>query len=195
MPRISTARDDDTGPVSALDTADRLRPAGVHEPMHDARGSESDARNTPRETLADYQYRPPTHLDAPPPRPGYVQRWVRSEFRTENDNLNWQAKLREGWAPRDPKTVPGHLYFFGQTSKTGQDVIRVGGMILMECPEAKVRLKREAIREAVRRQEQSVSMDTDKASREGRAVGAHPIIREETTEVSRGHRRPPTLAD
>lgn len=195
MPRkSSSAAPADLREDIDLDTAERARPKQVHTPMHEARGSESDARNTPRLSAADYEWRPPTNLDAPEPRPGYVQRWVRSEFRSEADNLNWTAKLREGWRPRDPKTVSESEYYFGEGSKNGQDVIRVGGMILMEAPLQLVQKKRQAINEQTRRQEQSVSMETDRASREGVAEGYAPIRREHTTRVSTG-RRPSTLAD
>jgi hypothetical protein len=177
-----------------LDTADRLREGRARLSMHDTRDSEMDIRNLPRATTQDYTWRRPMNLDAPEPRPGYVQRWVRSEFRSEKDNLNWQGKVREGWTPRDPATVPDVEAFFGQSSHLGAAGIRVGGLILMEMPEERLMSKRRAIGEATRRQEQSVAMETDKISREGMRYGAPPIVREEEVRVATG-RRPNTLAD
>ena len=179
----------DPGPD--MDLAERISPQALHEPMHDARGHE---RTEHRQTAAEYIYKPPMHLDAPEPNPGMVQRWVRAEFRSESDNLNWQTKLREGWRPRDPKSVEQSEYFFGQASKTGQDVIKVGGLVLMEIPEAQLAAKRRAIHQKTIDQERSVSMDTDRASADGRAIGHSPIQRQHETRVSTG-RRPPTLAD
>ncbi len=199
MPRI-TDQAAQAAPVSKikdtrdLDTADRLRDGHMRLSMHDTRESEADIRNTPRATTQDYTWRRPMNLDAPEPRPGYRQRWVRSEFRSEKDNLNWQGKVREGWVPRKPETVPDHEAFFGQNSHMGQDVIRVGGLILMEIPEQKLASKRRAIDEASRRQEQSVSMETDRISRDGVRSGAPPIVREDEVRVATG-RRPNTLAN
>lgn len=178
--------------VADMGTAERVGARVTHESMHEAREAELDRPD--RQTVSDYVYRLPTNLDAPEPRPGYVQRWVRAELRSEGDNLNWQQKLREGWRPRDPKTVNSSDYYFGEGSKTGQDVIKVGGLILMEMPEAHVAAKRRAIDEQTRRQEQSVSMETDRASAEGVSQGHSPIRREHTTTASTG-RRPPSLAD
>lgn len=182
------------GTINNLDTADRSREGRMRDPMHDAREAESDARNAPRMESSDYTWRRPMNLDAPTPRSGYVQRWVRSEFRTESDNLNWQAKTREGWRPRDPATVPEAESYFGTQSLRGSAVIRVGGLVLMEAPEAMIANKKRAIREIARNQERSVEMETEKISREGMRAGAPPIIRDETGTVTTG-RRPETLAD
>lgn len=198
MPRITadvfTDNSVDSFDGPDLDTADRLRSKAMRDALHEARDSESDARVTPRQTIADYEYRAPTNLDAPPPRPGYVQRWVRYDTKAEADLRNWQSKLREGWRPRDPKTVPESEYWYGLDSKRGNDLIAVGGLVLMEAPEHVVIAKRKAIAEAARRMERSVSTETDKVSREGVAQGHAPIVREEVTHVSTG-RRPNTLAD
>lgn len=198
MPRITNGT---TGPAKPaalnepdLDTADRMREGRSRLSMYEGRENESDARNTPRMSTQDYTWRRPMNLDAPEPRPGYAQRWVRSELRSEKDNLNWQGKVREGWVPRDPSTVPDAEAFFGQGSHLGQAVIRVGGLILMEMPIQKLDSKRRAIAEASRRQEQSVSVETDKISREGQRFGAPPIVREDEVRATTG-RRPNIMAD
>ena len=179
-----------------FDTANRLRENQARPSMHDGRDTEADIRNTPRSDTSDYTWRRPMNLDAPTPRPGMVQRWVRAEFRSENDNLNWQSKAREGWKPRDPNTVTSAESYFGFTASqhNGQGVIRVGGLVLMEMDERRLMAKRQSVNAQTRRQEDSVSVDTDKVSREGQALGAAPIVREERTEVSTG-RRPTTMAN
>lgn len=203
MPRITTHVPGTSYPTQVraqnepdLDTANRLRESQARPAMHDGRDTESDIRNSPRSDTSDYTWRRPMNLDAPTPRPGMVQRWVRAEFRSESDNLNWQSKAREGWKPRDPATINSAESYFGFTSSqhNGQGVIRVGGLILMEMDERRLHAKRQSITAQTRRQEDSVSVDTDKISREGQALGAAPIVREERTEVSTG-RRPTTMAN
>lgn len=179
-----------------FDTANRLRENQARPQMHEGRDTDADIRNLPRSDSTDYTWRPPTNLEAPTPRPGMVQRWVRVEFRSESDNLNWQSKDREGWKPRDPKTISNADSYFSSAASmhNGQGVIRVGGLVLMEMDERRLHAKRVAINQMTRRQEESVSVETDKVSREGQAYGASPIVREERTEVSTG-RRPSTMAN
>lgn len=200
MPRIGNAGntatlDDDRYDEPDMDTADRVRESRMRRSNHETRDAEMDARNLPRSEAADYVWEPPSNLKAPHPRPGYVQRWIRSDFRSEADNLNWQHKMREGWVPRDPATVPEVEVFFGSRSHMDKSVISVGGLILCEKPIQQHRAKQMAVREATRRQEQSVQMETDKTSREGMRQGYAPIVRQDEVAVSTGKRRPPTLSE
>lgn len=185
--------DFDQGPD--LDTAARLRETHMRGSMHETRDSDSDARNTPRTESQEITWRRPSNLDAPEPRPGYVQRWVRAEFRTEADNLNWQSKMREGWTPRDPATVPeAETWYVGNNRFMDKAVIRVGGMILVEIPEARLLAKRRAIAQQNERQSSAVNQELEKVSREGVREGAAPIVREERVDVRTG-RRPATMAN
>jgi hypothetical protein len=177
-----------------MDTADRLREGRERFASHDTRDTTMDARNQPRSEVSDYVWRRPGSLDAPPPRPGMAQRWVRAETRAESDNLNWQSKYREGWRPRDPGTVPDCEALYNTSNHLGTAAIRVGGLILMEMPIERVSAKKRAIRDIINRQEESVAMETAKISNEGMKAGFAPIVREEKAEVSTG-RRPPTLTD
>lgn len=179
-----------------LDTADRMREPRLRTPDHYARDQDQDARNTPRMESSDFTWRPPTSLDAPAPRPGYVQRWIRTGFRGgESDTVNLQGKDREGWRPRDPKTIPpGDSFFLSNSAQMGGTELRVGSLVLHEIPERILRSKREYIRNQSRQLELGVSQDTDKASREGVRAGLPPIVREERADVTTG-RRPPTLVE
>jgi hypothetical protein len=177
-----------------MDTADRIRDQSMHEAMHEARGAEMDARNQPRMETADIQWRRPMSLEAPPPRPGMAQRWVRVETRNEVDRMNLSGKMREGWRPRSPATVPGCEQYYSVAEHAGQETIRVGGLVLFEIDERILASKRRAINEQIRKQEESVRMETAKISAEGARQGFAPIEREESGNVSTG-RRPPTLSD
>jgi hypothetical protein len=177
------------------ETAGRLRERGDRPTsMHVSADAEEDARNTSRGETADYEWRRPGNMDAPPPRPGYHQRWVRASLRSDSDNINWHSKMREGWTPRDPSTVPDCSRLFGEYKHGNQAVIQHGGSILCEMPIQRIESKRKFIREEIRRQERSVEEETDKVSAEGVRKGFVPIVREETAQVTTG-RRPATLAD
>lgn len=180
-----------------MDTADRLRESRERFSDRPTREAEMDGRDQPRASTADYEWRRPTSLEAPPARPGYVQRWVRAELRNESDNLNWTGKMREGWRPRDPATVPDCEAFYNVGQQSGSNCVRVGGLILMEIEERRLQGKKRAVSEQIRRQEESVSMETTKVSNEGVRQGYAPIERTEETKTSRGNgsRRPPTLND
>lgn len=181
-----------------LDTADRgMRDRVMRGPMHETSDTEQDARNTPRMSHADVAWRQPMSLDAPHPRLGYAQRWIRVSLRGgENDILNVQSKGRVGWTPRRPDTVPeGELFSSLSTNSNAHgDVIRVGNLVLHEIPIEKLKSQRAYNRSVAKRQEESVAMETDKASREGVRAGYSPIVREERTQATTG-RRPQTLAD
>jgi hypothetical protein len=186
-------------PVEVADdfreTAGRLRTANDRpNAMHETSDSMVDSRNTARVDTSDFEYTRPTNLQAPKPRPGFAQRWIRADLRSEADNNNWQLKMREGWMPRDPATVPDAEVFFGVHQHKGQGVIRVGGLVLCEMDERRVRAKRDYIRSLTKAQEDSVREETDKISREGVRQGHSPIVREDETRVSTG-RRPATMAD
>ena len=196
MPRITPSKADQSYDEPDFDTADRIREPVLRGSSHEGRESQSDARNTPRYETADFTWRPPTSLDAPEPRPGYAQRWIRTGFRGgEHDTLNIQGKDREGWRPRDPKTIhAGDAYFLSNNVQMAGSELRVGNLVLHEIPEQVLNAKRRYITDKTRQLELGVASDTEKASREGVKAGLPPIIREERANVTTG-RRPPTMAN
>jgi len=79
----------------------------------------------------------PAELDAPEPRPGYTQRWIRIKLGNEDDSRNSMRKFREGWLPRQAETVPeGYAPPTFLHSRLGS-VIGVEDLILCEMPIAK----------------------------------------------------------
>lgn len=54
----------------------------------------------------DSNWERPSELQAPKPRPGFTQRWIRIKLGNESDARNSQRKFREGWVPRGVDTVP-----------------------------------------------------------------------------------------
>lgn len=179
-----------------LETAGRLREPHLREQVHVGREAEIDARVLDRQEAADFSWREPTNLDAPPPRPGYRQKWVRVSSRNEADNINWTTRLRDGWAPRDPKTVPDAKGYWPVKDHHNTSVIQVAGSILCEMPIQKVRAREEWIKQKNRRLEESITVETDKVSAAGVRQGLSPIVRTDEVETTvAGKRRPATMAD
>jgi hypothetical protein len=103
--------------------------------------------------------------------------------------------MREGWMPRDPATVPDHEAHYAPNRHMDKAVISVGGLILMEIPEAKLLGKKRFIAEKSRAQEKAVIQEMAKVSREGAGQDEFgPLVVEEDREVVRTGRRPATMA-
>ncbi len=83
---------------------------------------------------AEADWSRPSELDAPKPRAGFTQRWVRVKLGTEEDARNSMRKFREGWLPRQLDTVPdGYSPPTFAHSRLG-NVIGVEDLILCEMP-------------------------------------------------------------
>jgi hypothetical protein len=179
-----------------LETAGRIREPHMHEQAHPAREAEIDARVLDRQEAADFSWREPTNLDAPPPRPGFRQKWVRVQSRNEMDGINWNTRLRQGWTPRDPKTVPDANGFYPVATHHNQSVIQVAGSVLCEMPIQKVKARDAWVQEQNRKLEESISVETDKVSAKYVKQGLAPITRtDEVHTTVGGKRRPATMAD
>ena len=81
------------------------------------------------------QWRPSNLLEAPEPRAGMKQRWLATMVLGEETPTNVAKRLREGWVPRDIKTVPNIKHF--PTIEQGKiaGYIGIEGMVLFEMPE------------------------------------------------------------
>src|SRR3954462_15107629 len=86
----------------------------------------------------DAEWKNPTNLDAPPPRPGYRQRWVRISIRGAEDNANISKAFREGWKKREWDTVPAEWQSLKVDDGRFSGGIGVHGLILCEIPEQRI---------------------------------------------------------
>lgn len=193
MPKVrtATARQDDYDDEPVIGT----RQVEARTVMRETRDAEVRPDVGYTEPESDYVWRRPTALDAPPPRQGMVQRWVSMKIGANQNNLNWSMKFTEGWRPRDPASIPDEWRHLRGAVEGAGGTIQVGGLVLCEIPEFKMQAKRKAIQADVRRQELSVSTDTDAASREGARYGAPPVVREDRTDVEVRRRPSTALAD
>lgn len=81
---------------------------------------------------------PPAQLEAPPPREGMTQRWVRMTILGQNDGTNIANQSGQGWRPRRLDTVPDaeqSRYPSAKSARFGEVIIS-GALILCEMPVA-----------------------------------------------------------
>lgn len=130
--------------------------------MQDALG----AYGIDRDSMGD-GWEKPNDLDAPEPRDGYTQRWVRIRLLNDEDAKNTIKMFRQGWLPRPLETVPaGYLPPTIQHAKLG-GVIGVDDLILCEMPLKKA-IQRNAYYQARQdRMVEGIENDIRKVDRHG----------------------------
>ena len=77
---------------------------------------------------------PPSNLDAPEPPEGFHHRWVRSEYRGQQDEKNVIGRLRSGYELVRSVEYPDRMDLPSVTDGKYKGVIGTGGLILMRCP-------------------------------------------------------------
>jgi hypothetical protein len=141
---------------------------------------ETDAEDRETEVI---EWQDPSNLEAPPARPGFVQRWIRASFRTGEDPGNLLRARREGWRPRLLKTVGKDYAPATVLHKTLGEVIAVEGLILCEMPINVARARYRYYRRLLEAQNEAIRRDVHKDERPGM-----PIIADRRSTVTRGRR-------
>ena len=77
---------------------------------------------------------PPSNLDAPEPPEGYHHRWVRTEYRGQQDEKNVIGRLRSGYELVRADEYPDRIDIPAVQDGKYKGVIGTGGLILMRCP-------------------------------------------------------------
>jgi hypothetical protein len=77
---------------------------------------------------------PPSSLDAPEPPEGFHHRWVRAEFRGEQDEKNILGRIRSGYEFVRVDEYPNRQDLPSMIDGKYKGVIGVGGLLLMRCP-------------------------------------------------------------
>tara|TARA_R100000544_G_scaffold26258_1_gene13473 strand:+ start:739 stop:1203 length:465 start_codon:yes stop_codon:yes gene_type:complete len=77
---------------------------------------------------------PPSSLEAPDPPEGFHHRWVRAEYRGEQDEKNILGRLRSGYEFVNLSEYPGRNDLPSIQDGKYKGVIGVGGLLLMRCP-------------------------------------------------------------
>jgi hypothetical protein len=98
---------------------------------HQSRDTESRAASSihPQE---DAPWTQPSSLEAPPPLPGMVQRWIRVGTLGKDDPTNASRKFREGWVPRKSDTVDENFPLASIDNGKYAGCIGVDGMVLCQ---------------------------------------------------------------
>lgn len=133
-------------------------------------------------------------LDAPEPRDGFVQLWVRYTVDgITPDGSNLQKRLGQGWRPRPLDTIPKewpfvkHRFEFGPIAA---DAAQSYGMILMERPVSIHRKKQQEIRQATRDQFLATKDNAFAFHRKQTRGVTQPRVFENEDSIERGRRAP-----
>lgn len=128
------------------------------------RANEQKQSKREQQAREDTAWKPPSLLDAPDPRPGYVQRWIATSIQGKETPDNVYKRMRAGWEPRSSTTVKDSKY---PTINHGQwaGMIGVEGMMLCEMPVETHRKMKDYYRGKNVEQNQSVATDLEALGR------------------------------
>ena len=151
----------------------------------------SETINSKREgqSRPDTSWAPPSLLDAPQARPGYVQRWIATSIQGRETPDNVYKRMREGWQPRPADSVKDDKLF--PTINHGQWAGSIGieGMLLCEMPVEKREAQKAYYENRNFEQNESVVGELDAIGRNN----GQPIFQERKSSASRG--RPMSAMD
>ena len=139
--------------------------------------------NTRENSTRRKPWSPPSRLEAPKPPEGYRQRWIRTNIRGEEDQMNVHAKLREGWEPVRADEYPDSE-FSTITEGKHAGVIGQGGLILARIPEETALERNDYYRGRTRNQMTAVDENLMKESHP-----SMPIQKERQSRVTFGGNR------
>lgn len=138
--------------------------------MAASRTQETRAAEEVHETYDD-KWESPSLLDTHniPAKDGFVQRWVRTKTKGEDDQNNVFRKINQGWKPRLLSSVPKGS-FVPNIDFQGSDVIGIHGMILMERPKKQHEAQAAYNRKAADNQMLAVKQNMFKVHKEGDGI-------------------------
>ena len=127
---------------------------------------------------------PPSSLEAPEPPEGFHHRWVRAEFRGEQDEKNILGRLRSGYEFVNISEYPGRVDLPSIREGKYKGVIGVGGLLLMRCPIEVKEDRDEYFRNKTNDQKASIENDLMKEEHP-----SMPISKERQSRVEFGRRK------
>ena len=133
------------------------------------------------ETEDETSWVQPTSLQAPKPRPGYVQRWIRAAVKGKDDATNVSRKWREGWKPRPADTVPASFELPAISGGRWNGCIMVEGMILCEMSVQRNNARKKFIRGQIDRKTAAIDADLDRTNKQNRSPAFGDIRKSDRT--------------
>jgi hypothetical protein len=167
----------------------RVHPTSGHGAVHDenldaagTEGYESEFENEVTEWVR------PSEMDSPPPRPGFVQRWIRIRLGTVRDTARLRKAMREGWRAVKASAMAGmdHSLPIIQHDQLGDgDYIGAEDLILMEMPESVNRQRETFYKRRQARQTGAIERQVKGVHREDH-LGFGPVNQRNISKVRRG---------
>lgn len=143
------------GKTARGDSTHSLDNENVHDKNDSARQGEAATRISRDSDLPETWMRP-TALAAPPPRPGFVNRWVRFRAGSDEDKDNLDKFTSQGWRPiPKSKLRKDHSLTATIEGSYGQFIVK-RGLILMELPENLWEQRRKFYAQKQRRMTESI---------------------------------------
>jgi hypothetical protein len=132
----------------------------IHSTMHETQDALAHFDNSVHENYSE-NWKPPAHLEAPEPRAGWVQRWIRTDLVGKADGQNVASASRTGWMPRPLTTIVAahRKRYTAVRSKAFGDVIKSGDLILCEMPQKRFRQMQDFYRTKARGQVDALVSD------------------------------------
>lgn len=127
------------------------------------------------------EFVPGSTLEAPPPRPGYLQRWIRIAIRGEPDSGNIIKAQREGYRPRQADTLPETFKELSVGKGEYAGCVGLGDLVLFEVPK-EIEAQRDAY---YRRRRDRMTSAIESQLHQVEAPG-HPIAAVNRTSVQVG---------
>lgn len=164
---------------------------GRETPSHggDDRGRTSRVQDEDNSELFEHvdeeqPYIRPTSLEAPAPRKGYKQRWIRVGMGENVDAKNLTRKLREGWRARQSSTVAKGFHVPRIRNGKFAGTIMVEGMLLCEMPMALAQKRTAAVAAETKLKTNAVNQGLLRVN-EGSGGGFGPIRKGEKSRIVR----------
>lgn len=110
----------------------------LHQGLHDGHDADLHFGDDIHTDDMAKNWAPPTQLDAPEPRPGMKQRWIRSSLLGKSDGKNISQQGGQGWRPRALSSVPEgerKRYPTSKDARTAAEFMVNGDLVLCEIPE------------------------------------------------------------
>lgn len=168
---------------------DKLEAADANPRLRKTSAQEKHA--SVRAPVRQQSWGPRLRLDTSklPPRPGYVQRWVRTKLDGEWDGANLDRAFNDGWRPRKRENIPEGMYLTNTENLASYgfegQAISIHGMVLMERPvevhEVEAQAERDMNEAQMRSVRSTVSKTYNRAHR-----GFTPIQMDHQSQIERG---------